>query len=325
MIVRPFKSDDEAAVIALWDLCDLLRPWNDPQKDIRFCHESGHGTLLVGEDEGEIISAVMVGHDGHRGWIYYLAVTPGQQRRGYGQQIMGAAERWLKHRGVPKSELMIRSENTGATEFYRRLGYQQEARTVMGRRLDGTPQPVEEVPRTTGSEERLPLIETTITYLEMLAPPESPAVPAPPAKLALLRLEQPSAAYYLYLYDAVGREWTWVNRKHMKEDDLRDIIQDDRVEVYVLYAGGVPAGYAELDRRNEPDIELAYFGLVPDFIGQGLGKYFLDWAIRQAWSYGPARLWVNTCTEDHPRALPLYQKLGFQPYAQETAMLDPNL
>lgn len=322
MNIRPFKPQDEAVVVALWQSCDLLRPWNDPHKDIQFCRDSGHGEILVGEEAGEVVASILVGHDGHRGWLYYLAVAPERQRRGLGGEIVAAAEQWLEDRGVPKAELMIRHENTTATEFYRHIGYQQEARTVMGRRLDGMPQPVEQVP---SKDQRLPLIETTVTYLEMLSPPDAPAFHAPPAKLALLRLERPSVGFYLYLYDAVGRDWTWVNRKHMGESELSAIIQDDRVEVYVLYVGGVPAGYAELDRRQEPDIELAYFGLIPEFIGRGFGRYFLDWAIRQAWSYGPERLWVNTCTEDHHRALPLYQKLGFQAYAQETAMLDPNV
>tara|TARA_Y100001960_G_scaffold326679_1_gene411506 strand:+ start:101 stop:652 length:552 start_codon:yes stop_codon:yes gene_type:complete len=171
----------------------------------------------------------------------------------------------------------------------------------------------------------LPLIETTVTYLEMFSLPERAPIPAPPMKLALLKLEGPTTGYYLYLYDAVGSDWTWVNRKHMNTDELAEIIQSELVEIYVLYAGGMPAGYVELDRRSKPQIELAYFGLVPEFIGRGLGQYFLDWAIRKAWSYGPERIWLNTCTEDHPRALPLYQRFGFQAYAQETIALDPNV
>ena len=322
MNIRPFRPEDEAAVVVLWRSCDLLRPWNDPHKDIALCRDSGHGELLVGEADRELVASVMVGHDGHRGWLYYLAVAPESRRQGFGRELVEAAERWLTDRDVPKAELMIRRENTAATEFYRRIGYRQESRTVMGRRLDGVPQPVEHNP---AEIRRLPLIDTTITYLEMSAPPDTPPIPAPAMKLALLRVEKPSTGFYLYLYDAVGREWTWVNRKHMPEEELGAIIRDELVEIYVLYVGGVPAGYAELDRRKEPDVELAYFGLVPEFIGRGLGRYFLDWAIRQAWSSGPARVWVNTCTEDHPRALPLYQRLGFRVFARETATLDPNV
>ena len=104
----------------------------------------------------------------------------------------------------------------------------------------------------------------------------------------------------------------------MNESDLAAIIQDEKVEIYTLLVGGVPAGYGELDRRNSPDIELAYFGLMPEFIGQGLGGYFLRWMIDQAWTYEPKRLFVHTCTEDHPAAIHNYQRHGFVPYDQIT-------
>ena len=167
-------------------------------------------------------------------------------------------------------------------------------------------------------------LKSRITYMEMTQPPASPPPPAA-VKLTPLRAERPSLAVYRFLYETVGEPWLWWERRCLADEDLAAIVHDPMVEVYVLYMGGVPAGFSELDRRQEPDIELAYFGLVPEYIGLGLGRYFLDWAIRQAWSYGPKRVWVNTCTEDHPRALPLYQRLGFQVYAQEPATLDPNL
>ena len=204
MNVRPFEPEDESAVIALWQSCDLLRPWNDPHKDIRFCRESGHGEILVGEESGRIVASVLVGHDGHRGWLYYLAVSADRRKQGLGREIVSAAEQWLEERGAPKAELMIRTENFDAAEFYRRIGYRQEARTVMGRRLDGVPQPLEPVPET---NQRLPLIETTITYLEMHSQPETPAIHAPPTKLALLRAERPACAFisiFTMRWDATG-------------------------------------------------------------------------------------------------------------------------
>lgn len=88
----------------------------------------------------------------------------------------------------------------------------------------------------------------------------------------------------------------------------------NQVEIYVLYVGGVPAGYAEIDLRQEPDIALAYFGIMPDFIGQRLGSFFLNWIIDKAWSYHPQRFWLHTCTLDHPKALAVYQKAGFVAY-----------
>jgi GNAT superfamily N-acetyltransferase len=112
----------------------------------------------------------------------------------------------------------------------------------------------------------------------------------------------------------VGRDYCWVDRNLMPDEDLRRIIQDPGVEVYVLSVAGAPAGYAELDRRQPGEIELAYFGLFPDFVGRGLGKFFLAWAVERAWSHGPRRVWVHTCDLDHPAALPNYLKAGFVVY-----------
>ena len=117
-------------------------------------------------------------------------------------------------------------------------------------------------------------LKSRITYLEMTRPPASP--PPPPAvKLAPLRAERPSLAFYRFLYETVGEPWLWWERRRLADEDLAAIVHDPMVEVYVLYMGGVPAGFSELDRRQEPDIELAYFGLVTEFIGSGLGRFFL--------------------------------------------------
>jgi GNAT superfamily N-acetyltransferase len=93
--------------------------------------------------------------------------------------------------------------------------------------------------------------------------------------------------------------------------------------VNVLWVDGVPAGLAELDRRDLPDVELAYFGIMPEFIGQGLGRFLLDWAIHHAWRARPRRFWVHTCDLDHPRALEVYQKAGFRIYDRQTALATP--
>jgi GNAT superfamily N-acetyltransferase len=108
----------------------------------------------------------------------------------------------------------------------------------------------------------------------------------------------------------------------MRDDDLRAIIQDTKVEIYILYVNGVPAGYAELDLRQEPDIELAYFGIMPEFIGNRLGPFLLNWIIDKAWSYNPQRFWLHTCTLDHPKALAVYQQAGFVPYKFEEKIVD---
>ncbi|SLN49952.1 GNAT family N-acetyltransferase [Oceanibacterium hippocampi] len=163
----------------------------------------------------------------------------------------------------------------------------------------------------------------TVTYLEMRERPQRPTVPRPAVRIALMRAEKPTVSFYRYLYDAVGRSWYWYERKRLSDAALRAIIQDEKVEVVVLYVAGVPAGYAELDCRKDGVVDLAYFGLVPEFIGHGLGGYFLNWAIDEAWQRGPERVTVNTCTLDHPRALPLYQRLGFVPYRRADLMIDP--
>jgi GNAT superfamily N-acetyltransferase len=155
-----------------------------------------------------------------------------------------------------------------------------------------------------------------ITYLEMFA--RSDRVVSPPRDgLAIVYAQKPSVAYYRYLYDAVGRDYDWTSRKKLSDAELAAILNDPRDEIHVLMVDGVPAGFAELDRRTEGEIELVQFGLMPAFIGQGLGRYFLQWTIDTALSYRPRRFWLHTCTKDHPAALPNYLKAGFTIYKEE--------
>lgn len=158
----------------------------------------------------------------------------------------------------------------------------------------------------------------TITYLEMHAPPAAPPR-ARPDDAAIVRANPPTVGFYRYLYDAVGAPWAWTDRKALTDDALAAVVQDAAVHVHVLYLHGTPMGYAELDARRPPDVQLAYFGLVPEAIGQGLGGFFLDWAVRAAWALAGdgGRVWVHTCTLDHPRALPLYERAGFRRYREE--------
>jgi len=123
-------------VVTLWKACDLTRPWNDPYKDIQFARESETSTILVGFFEDRLVAAVMVGHDGHRGVLYYLAVDPAFQKRGFGKAIVAAAEAWLRQRGVWKINLMVRSENEKAGRFYERLGYTVNPVLSFGKRID---------------------------------------------------------------------------------------------------------------------------------------------------------------------------------------------
>jgi GNAT superfamily N-acetyltransferase len=163
-------------------------------------------------------------------------------------------------------------------------------------------------------------LRSVVTHLEMLEPQAYSQ--APRAGVIVLHARTPTISYYRYLYDTVGERWLWWERRKMSDRELASIVQDPRVEVHVLFFEGVPAGYAELDRRRGNDIEVAYFGLIPDFIGKGLGRAFLCWAVTKAWSHGPDRVWVHTCDLDHPSALPLYKKVGFVPFKEEIEIVD---
>lgn len=167
-------------------------------------------------------------------------------------------------------------------------------------------------------------LDTTVTFLEMKAPPaQRAAAPHGGPRLMLLRANAPPVAFYRYLYEQVGKPWVWVNRRRMDDESLRAIVHDPSIEIFVLHADGAPAGYAELDRRDRLNVELAYFGLTPDFIGRGLGGWFLSEAIQLAWAGAPLRVHVQTCTLDHPRALQAYQRAGFTPFAQAQAWVLP--
>jgi len=166
-------------------------------------------------------------------------------------------------------------------------------------------------------------IRTTVTFLEMHAKPALYHVAPQLRNYALLRAEKPPVHFYRYLYHMVGRDYGWVNRKRFSDALLTEQIHHPQVEIYVLYAGGVPAGYFELDFRNMPDAELSFLGLLPDFTGIGLGRFLVAQAIDLAWRRETKRLQVQTCTLDHPRALPLYQRMGFEPFAQEEAEILP--
>lgn len=166
--------------------------------------------------------------------------------------------------------------------------------------------------------------KTTVTHLEMLADPmhAKRPCPCPRGRCALLRAEQPPIHFYRYLYDAIGRDYVWVNRKRLTDAELGAIIHDENVEIYVLYMNGVPAGFTELDFRYMPRAELSFLGLMPEFIGEGLGAFLLQEAIRIAWARHPQRLIVQTCTLDHPRALTMYQRAGFSVCGREEVELE---
>lgn len=135
MKIRPYQPQDESAVIALWQDCGLTRPWNDPRKDITRKLTTQPELFLVGTVDAVLVATAMVGFDGHRGWVYYLAVAPTHRRQSHGRALMQQAERLLMARGCPKLNLLVRSSNAGVIDFYRRLGYMQDEVVSLGRRL----------------------------------------------------------------------------------------------------------------------------------------------------------------------------------------------
>ncbi len=136
MKIRAMRDEDLGDVIGLWRAAGLTRPHNDPERDIAFARKSPASDILVGAIDGRIAASCMVGYDGHRGTVYYLAVLPQDQGKGLGKQILGAAEAWLKARGVWKLNLMIRADNEAVRDFYLASGYAEEPRLVMARWLD---------------------------------------------------------------------------------------------------------------------------------------------------------------------------------------------
>jgi GNAT superfamily N-acetyltransferase len=140
----------------------------------------------------------------------------------------------------------------------------------------------------------------------------STAPPPPlPAGARIDRVDKPTVAFHRFLFSAVGEEWLWWSRRAMSDDQVAAILHDPRHSTHVLYLDGQPAGFFELDRRPAPDIELAFFGLMPHATGRGLGRSFLEHAIATAFAEAPCRLTVNTCDLDHPAALANYQARGF--------------
>jgi ribosomal protein S18 acetylase RimI-like enzyme len=138
--IRLYRDADFNAVIALWRACGLLRPWNDPAEDIALCRQTASSELWVGEfgkneNATALVATIMTGSDGHRGWLYYLAVDQKFQRNGYARTLVRYAEDWLAGQGIRKVELMIRDDNKPAQTFYERVGYETEPRIVMSRWL----------------------------------------------------------------------------------------------------------------------------------------------------------------------------------------------
>lgn len=155
-------------------------------------------------------------------------------------------------------------------------------------------------------------VAVDVTFLRMDAPPDGPALPLPQAA-TVLRLPCCSVPFYRYLYDTVGRDWVWWLRRTVSDGEIAGLLGRPDISIHVLYQNGEPAGFYEIERRGgETGTNLSYFGLMPHAIGQGVGRALLRHAIDAAWAEKPRVLTVNTCTADHPRALPNYIAAGFR-------------
>lgn len=162
-------------------------------------------------------------------------------------------------------------------------------------------------------------VPTTITWLEMLERPSRPVLQAPVPGTEIVRALEAPVHFYRYLYNTVGGPWLWTRRRLMDDETLAQILRAPATDFRVVWVHGVPAGYLEVDFSEFPDANLAYFGLMPEFIGRSIGPWLLDWTIRHAFDKGASRLHLNTCDLDHPRALQVYEAAGFSAYDRTDA------
>jgi len=174
------------------------------------------------------------------------------------------------------------------------------------------------------ADEQLPSgkLRMIITYLELTHSKQYDRQPSRSENLSVIRAHDPHAGFYRYLYNAVGEKWLWYERNLLSDEELENIIRNPKVKIYVLYINGTPAGFGELDCQVKKQVQLAYFGLMPQYFGRGLGKYFLRHLIESAWADKPDRVWVHTCNFDAPSAMATYQIFGFTPYRQEIRIID---
>lgn len=171
------------------------------------------------------------------------------------------------------------------------------------------------------------LREVTIHYLEMTSPADYTPAREPAEPLDFLRAERPLPEWNRFFYVAVGRPWHWVDRLPWPREKWLAWVDRPELETWVAYARGTPVGYFELERQAEANVEVAYFGLLPHFTGRGFGGALLNRAIERAWEQGTRRVWLHTCTLDHPAALGNYLARGFRQFDEKTeqrAWRDPS-
>lgn len=155
------------------------------------------------------------------------------------------------------------------------------------------------------------------TYLEMTDPADLEPAPVPAGGAAVERVENPAPSLWRFLYTEVGRQYHWVDRLGWTDEEVARYLADPGLELWVVRVGQAIAGYVELRDDHQGGVEIAYFGLLPPFVGRGLGKYLLTCAVRRAWERHAARVWLHTSSRDHTAALPNYLARGFRVWKQE--------
>jgi len=168
----------------------------------------------------------------------------------------------------------------------------------------------------------MPRVAVTRTYLELLKPGDLVAAPSGDLRLRLERVEECPASFHRYLYAEVGRAFHWVDRLGWTDEETLAYLASPTVSLWVLYLSGAPAGYFELKRHEDGSVEIAYFGLLPEFTRRGFGKHLLTEAVAQAWAQGARRVWLHTCTLDDAAALPNYVARGFRSFKTEGYVAD---
>ena len=160
-------------------------------------------------------------------------------------------------------------------------------------------------------------VEVTRTYLQMVDRAELIPGRVTEPSVRIDELADCPASFYRFLYAEVGRLYHWIDRLPWTDEEIRTHLGRDEITLWLMHAGGSPAGYFELERHEDGSTEIAYFGLLQESIGKGLGKHLLTDAIEKAWAGGANRVWLHTCTLDDPAAMPNYLKRGFKPFKKE--------
>ncbi|HYR77308.1 MAG TPA: GNAT family N-acetyltransferase [Pyrinomonadaceae bacterium] len=167
-------------------------------------------------------------------------------------------------------------------------------------------------------------IEVTRTYLEMRDPAELQAARSDDPRIRVEQMQNCPASFFRYLYVEVGRNYRWIDRLPWTDEQILAHLSQPENSIWLMTYEGAPAGYFELRKCDDGSIEVAYFGLLPEFLGRGLGKHLLTCAAEQSWSHCASRVWLHTCTLDDPAAMPNYLKRGFQPFKTENYTIEPH-